>query len=219
MIVFDERYDIRLAREDEIDDIRNFIKMYWNENHIFVKDRQFFKWMYGRDDSFFNFMIARERSDSSLQAIWGFVLSSLTEGDTPDVSGSMWKVRPDNKNIPLFGCELINRLPKFVKYRDHLGSGLNPKTAVPFYKSYFNRFVEKMRHYYILNATISDYKIAKIPDTYQRKQRNKKEKSLQIEEIPDIAKLKSFFDLMSCDRVPHKDAKYLYKRYFTHPYY
>lgn len=226
MFNYDERYDIRIARQGEVDDIVTFIKNHWNENHIFVKDKAFFKWMYDGKGGQFNFMIARERSDNSLQAIWGFVLSSLTKGDITDVSGSMWKVRSDTKNIPFLGCELINRLSKFVKYRDHLGSGLNPRTAVLFYKNYFNRFVEKMAHYYILNETIDTYQIAKVPSSYNRTvlcqmktNSTITNNTIEIEELQDISMIERSFDLKSTKAIPHKDAKYLHKRYFAHPYY
>ena len=37
---YDERYDIRLARPSEIDDIMKFINEHWKSGHIMAVDRK-----------------------------------------------------------------------------------------------------------------------------------------------------------------------------------
>ena len=39
-----ERYDIRLAKYDEIPQIMAFIENYWKKDHILARDRGFFEY-------------------------------------------------------------------------------------------------------------------------------------------------------------------------------
>ena len=43
---YDEKYEIRLANENDIDSIMTFIDEHWKKNHILAVDRELFKYEY-----------------------------------------------------------------------------------------------------------------------------------------------------------------------------
>lgn len=68
---YDERYDIRLARYDEIDKVMEFIDKYWKKNHIMARDRKLFEYEFLDGDEV-NVMIAIDKSTIQLKQCQAF---------------------------------------------------------------------------------------------------------------------------------------------------
>ena len=47
---YDERYEIRLANQNDIDSIMEFIDKHWKKDHILSKDKELFKYEYLDDN-------------------------------------------------------------------------------------------------------------------------------------------------------------------------
>ena len=210
---FDERYDIRLARYEEISDLMEFIDEYWKKDHILAKDRDFFMYEMVIDEQV-NFLIAKDRNTSRIDGIIGFLPCSESAQDL-DVWGVVWKTVPDA--MPMLGIELMKRLPDAVGARTVLGVGANSRTAVPLLARICHFYTAKMKHYYRLND-LSEYKIAKINQKYIPAYEETED--LEVTKISDRGKLETFFDFSSVkDQIPYKDAWYYTRRFLDHPVY
>lgn len=102
---YDERYDIRLARYDEIDKVMEFIDKYWKKNHIMARDRKLFEYEFLDGDEV-NVMIAIDKSTNTIEAMSGFLKAS-SNTHTPDIWGSIWKVNNQKSNMTFLGVELV----------------------------------------------------------------------------------------------------------------
>ena len=58
---YDERYEIRLAKYNDIVNIMDFINKYWKQGHIMSCDREYFEYEFLEEDNV-NFILAIERS-------------------------------------------------------------------------------------------------------------------------------------------------------------
>ena len=215
---YDERYDIRLARPSEIDDIMKFINEHWKSGHIMAVDRKLFEYEFLEND-IVNVIIAMDKNTRTIEGISGFLRCSHTDQkDKLDVWGSFWKVNDSRKNMTFLGVELIKRLICMLQCRTHLGIGINPDTTLPIRKMVFHEKTAKMEHYYCLNPQIKDFKIAVINNLVYKQISNDilKTKYIQFYSIDEI---QLYFDIEKLDSIPYKDFWYINKRFFQHPYY
>ncbi len=217
---YDERYEIRLATSAEIDAIMHFIGSQWSAEHILSLDRNLFEYEFlNHDTNTVNVMIALDKNTRTIEALAGFLPCSHTQDISKyDVWGSFWKVNASNNNITFLGVELIKRLTELIHCRSHLGVGINPETTLPIRKIAFHEKTAKMKHYYLLNLQINDYKIAVINN---HKPQALIDDTLQTNYIKfyNIEEIKKCFDVEKLDTVPYKDFWYINKRFFQHPYY
>lgn len=217
---YDERYEIRLAVPSEIDSIMYFIGSQWKTKHILSLDRNLFEYEFvDYDTNTVNVMIALDKNMRTIEALAGFLPCSHTQDISKrDIWGSFWKVNTSNKNITFLGVELIKRLTELLHCRSHLGIGINPTTTLPIRKIAFHEKTEKMKHYYLLNAQIKDYKIAVIN---KLKPQIPTANVLQTNYIKfhNVEEIKKSFDIEKLDAIPYKDFWYINKRFFQHPYY
>lgn len=215
---FDERYEIRLARKSDIEDIMKFINDYWRENHIMSKDRTLFEYEYA-DGENVNFVLAIERTTQQIEAIFGFLrCSSVEDPLKKDIWGSMWKVNDKHDNVPLLGIELAKRVCSLTGSRMQIGNGANPNTTVPLRKLYFREKTVKMEHYYYLNPLKEEFRIAVIKEKYKA-QVNLSDNITYIKKYESITELIQEYNVEEVDALPFKDNWYINKRYFKHPYY
>lgn len=217
---YDERYEIRLARRPDIDDIMRFINDHWREGHILSRDRNLFEYEFVDGDNV-NFVLAIDRKTRSIEGIFGFMYCSKTADPArKDIWGSLWKVVEGRDNMPLLGVELARRVFALTGCRTHIGNGANPKTTVPLRRIFFGDKVAKMKHYYYLNTDMNDYRIALIKNKHNtRLDGEGTGNETTLVEFPSIDEVKQHFDIESVDAIPYKDTWYINKRYFNHPYY
>lgn len=212
MNMFDEKYDIRLAKPEDIPQIMDFLKNYWKEDHILSYDREYFEFEFLERDHV-NFILAVDRATYELEAILGFLKSSQTKGKQ-DIWGSFWKVRDRQNSEKMLGMELQKRLREWIDYRYHNGIGINPKTALPLVRLFLGNTVQKMKQYYMLNDAMDDYRIAVI---------HHKPKQVALEGRGKLCRILSFEDLVRqfniCEeeRIPYKDEWYVKKKFFQNP--
>lgn len=161
--------------------------------------------------------IAVDRNTSEIEAIAGFICCSKGRPDKKDVWGSFWKVNEEHKNVTFLGIELMRRQLGLINCREHLGIGVNPITNAPIRRTAFKEKVQKMQHYYILNALLDEYHIAKIISKREGKKALKAD--VRIKRYDSIDDIKKDFNIEELDAIPFKDFWYINKRYYNHPYY
>jgi hypothetical protein len=214
MNAFDEKYTIRLAVKSDIDDIMNFIRDNWKEDHILATNKAFFCYEHEFGDKV-NFMLAIEKETEEIEGILGFIQASLDE-ECKDIWGVMWKVRENS--LPFLGVELKKRLIKETNCRCEIGVGANPKTAIPILKLILKYKVGKMNHFYQL-ADKEEYNIAiinnkKIVNIANNEKQNK---LIRFDTIDGL--INNYDFKKNIDKIPYKDSWYFNKRYFSHPVY
>lgn len=215
---FDERYEIRLGRADDIENIMKFIDENWKKGHILARDRKLFEYEFS-DGEQVNMVLAIERDTNELQGILGFLYCSKTpDVRKRDIWGSLWKVKNEKNNIPFLGVELAKRVYKLTGCRMHIGSGANPNTTIPLRKLFFGDIAGKMKQYYCLNPNISEYEIAKI-NKFNSNKFIQKSRLTEIVPLLTFMEFKKFYNIEQLDAYPYKDNWYIQKRYFKHPYY
>lgn len=214
---FDEKYDIRLARYDEVPLIMEFIDAHWRKDHIMSRDRELFEYEFV-DKNKVHVLIAVDRETNSIQAMYGFLFSSKTEGKR-DIWGSIWKANDDVQNIPMLGLELAKRLEREAGARYRIGIGLNSKTAVPIERYAFKRHIFKMKQWFYLNRSIGDYKIAIIKDIEDDVTWENEKSDIEICDLKSIEEFEQFIRIDKYDQIPYKDNWYINHRYYEHPRY
>lgn len=212
---YDERYEIRMAKDMDIENIMQFIDKYWKKGHIMSCDREYFEYEF-KEKNTVNFIIAIDKSTGNIEAILGFLKSSHTQGKV-DIWGSIWKVNDSHHNEPLLGIELQKRVDKLAGCRYHNGIGINPHTALPLMRMFFRRNVGKMNQYYMLNENLKEYRIAQI--------NQKIVKEINQEEALILIPINSFEELINRysigehnkKAIPYKDEWYVQKKFFSNP--
>ena len=211
---YDEVYEFRLARKDDIENIMDFIDTYWKKGHILARDREFFEYEFLEDDGTVNFYLAVKKDTQSLEGVQGVLRASKGKSNT-DIWGSIWQVR--DGNLPLLGIELQLRTDVFFKCRHSLGVGLNTNTTVPLLKKIRHRVIGKMKQYYFL-GNCKEFKVAKI--VHFPEQHGRPTENVDIRRIDSIEELQEKFDFdLYKENVPFKDAYYINKRFFRYPIY
>lgn len=210
---FDEHYEIRLAKVNEIPEIMEFIDSYWKKGHILATDRDFFDYEMTMDKNQVNFIIAKTKQSRIIDGILGFLPCSLDTNNL-DAWGVIWKTK-DNA-LPMLGLELKKRYFKLTGARSDLGVGANLNTSVPLLSRIMHYYTAKMKHYYRLN-NLENYSIAYVEHkdipVY-------KKADVSIEFLETQDDLSRFFDFSSLkETYPLKDSWYYNKRFYNHPKY
>ncbi|MBH1942488.1 hypothetical protein I5677_16420 [Mobilitalea sibirica] len=216
---FDERYDIRLAKISDVDQIMRFIDEYWKKGHIMSLDKELFMYEYADGDNI-NFVLAIDKNTHSIEGIFGFLRCSDTKDPLKkDIWGSIWKVVDTHDNMPFLGIELAKRVFSFTGCRTQIGNGANQNTTVPLRRLFFGDKVVKMKQYYLLNKSFEDYRVAIVKQKHDNKPNTTIQNEVTLREFKSIDEVKQYFDIESINAIPYKDNWYVNKRYFSHPYY
>ena len=214
--VFDEKYDIRQARYDEIDEIMQFIDTHWKKGHIMATNRMLFEYEYVVNGEL-NFYIAKNKETNLIIGIIGYLFASLNS-EKLDIWGSIWKIRNDVKTPPFLGFELLKRMVEHNNARNYIVVGSNPNTATPILKTLWSYKDNTMKHYYRLSER-KEYKFSKIV----KKIKPVKDETIPqeyLKEINSFDELEKIFNFSTIeDKVPFKDKWYYRHRFFEHPVY
>ena len=101
-------------------------------------------------------------------------------------------------------------------YKSVSSCGINKKT-IPIYE-FLGIKTGRLKHFYILNPEIKDYKIAKISEKNIKKIDYKNVKDIiEVKNIEELLKLIDYQELKKYNF--YKSPEYFNKRYFKHPYY
>lgn len=184
-----------------------FIKRYWNNNHILALDKNFFCHQYLNENKV-NFILSKD--DNEINGTLGFIKANSDENSP--VWTTMWKVKPNLKN-PSVGILMLKYLQD-LNYSSIISSGINQNT-LDIYK-YLGFHVGELNQYFISNNKKNDYQLIKIPKVKKRPSdilSNKKIKQI------DKLDLKNFLSKIDKIFFPKKDFNYYHKRFFNHPIY
>lgn len=179
-----------------------FLKKNWNSEHIYVKDRTYFEYEFS-DNS--NFVLAIRNNE--IVAILGY----LEYEQKGDIFNAIWKnIGKVDDGLKCFQF-LLNENFKSVS-----SCGIK-KNTIPIYE-FLGINTGRLKHFYILNQEIEEYKIAKISEKNIKKIENKDvEGFIEVENIDELLKLIDYQDLKKYNF--YKSPEYFNKRYFKHPYY
>lgn len=202
---------IREANMNDFYKILEFIKNYWDGNHIFVKHPELMKYQHIINNQL-TYIIAEDIYTKNICAICGWISSNLTA--TPDINLVMWRALKTTH--PMIGLESVMYMKSNLNPRLFCSCGINKDTTQNIF-SFLGYFTSKLNHYYRL-ADINKYTIAIV---------NKKN-IIPIKEIPKykLIKIDSFKNLKKIfsfkkykNSKPYKDEWYINHRYFNHPVY
>ncbi|WP_305767115.1 hypothetical protein [Candidatus Epulonipiscium viviparus] len=210
---YDEVYDIRLATADDQAAIMQFIDNYWKKGHILGSNEILFEYEF-REGNKINAVLAIKKSTNSLEGILCF-LNCAKGGASPDLWGSLWKVKDERENMPFLGIELGKRILSLTGAENHLGSGLNINTTVPIRERLFKDQCAKMRHFYMLNPEMVDFKIASIENLASTTIST----GATLVPLHSASDFVAAFDIAKHPQIPRKDAAYIEYRYYNHPIY
>lgn len=208
----DESYEIRLASKEDIDNIMQFIDKYWKKGHIMGRDREYFEYEFVEGDQV-NFILAIDRSSGKIEALNGFLKASQ-DREKKDIWGSIWLSLNSDERSKKLGIELIRRKPILTNCRYSLGTGDNPRTAVPLLRLFLKKKTTKMKQYYMLNACLEEFRIAvilnkpQLPTLLQEK---------ELFRISHFEELRASFDINDNENIPYKDEWYVEKKFFNNP--
>lgn len=212
---YDEFFDFRMGRKQDIDAIMQFIRENWDPMHILGNDRKFFEYHYGNGDNGINvFLMLDEKRE--IVGIIGFIRYSGND-ERKYISGSIVKVKEDLQ-IPLCGIELLKRFYKKASPFKEFGCGVNPKTILPIYDRVFKYHTGRMDQFYYLNTDIKDYKVITVPD-FAEGDISKEHREVSQYELLKLENIEDTdFDFgKKYDKLPFKDKEFINKRYFYHP--
>jgi hypothetical protein hcinC1_04075 len=179
-----------------------FLEENWNINHIYLKDQKYFAYEFS-DNS--NFILAKK--DNKIVATLGYF--------DYDNKGDIWTVIWKNAGKMDDGLKCLKFLLN-AGYKSVSSCGINKKT-IPIYE-FLGINTGRLKHFYILNQEIREYKIAKIAEKNIKKIETKNiEDLIEVESIDELLKLIDYQELKKYNF--YKSPEYFNKRYFNHPYY
>ncbi len=215
---FQEKYEFRLARRNDIEAIMTYIDEAWRKGHRLSYDRELFEYEFCDGDDV-HFLLAIDRETGAIEGMDGYYYTSGNrEWKQFDVWGSMWSVRKDHKNLPMLGMVIADEYFKQVGFRYELGVGVNRQTATPLHMDYFEVATGTLNHYYILNQQDS-YRIAGV-NQYETFKPYEASDTYELKRFKNIQEVKASFDFKSqITTYPTKDDWYVNHRFFEHPVY
>lgn len=211
---YDEKYDIRLAKYDEVNEIMSFIDKYWKKGHLLARNRDFFEYEMVVDGQV-NFIIAKDRQTNEICGLHGFLPASKDKSKL-DIWGSIWKVCPGSMGF--LGVEIVKRAYELTGTRNFLSIGGNPQTTVLINKKVLKLDdIGKMQHFYCLSKK-KQYKIAKV-EHYEPFVINNNFQ-VNVIQIQNFCDIKKNFDFNIIENnIPYKDEWYIFHRFFENPIY
>lgn len=193
---------IEYMKESDKKNLFNFLEKNWNINHIYLKDKKYFDYEFS-DNS--NFILAKDNNE---------IIATLGYFDY-DNKGDIWTVIWKNAGKMDDGLKCLKFLLN-AGYKSVSSCGINKKT-IPIYE-FLGINTGRLKHFYILNREIREYKIAKIAEKNIKKIETKNiEDLIEVESIDELLKLIDYQELKKYNF--YKSPEYFNKRYFNHPYY
>ena len=200
---------ITQAELKDTDEIMEFINSYWKKEHILAISKNFFLYEFKKEQKL-NIIIAKDDLSNQILGFIGFFY--YNSKDLPDLSGSIWKIRPDMES-KLLGIKIRNHFVKTIKHRFFAtpGPGIHMK---PVYKVMRMDWFQ-MSQYYFANDSVKEYSLISNPKIKLISRVNSS--NIDIKRAMDIKNLEGFE--FNNDIVPLKDLNYIEKKYFNHPIY
>jgi hypothetical protein len=190
-----------------------FISKEWKPDHILATNEIFFKYEYGFSNPI-NFVVARSRQSSRIEAVEGFI--QYSKEPPMDLFLAFWKASKGAGDTFL-GINVLNYIIENVKFRSLSCCGINKET-IPIYK-YLGYQTGELEHFYILNCKFDTFKIAQVQDHHSPSYKSMNN-PFSLEKFTNFESMRTRFDIKNFEnRRPFKSSGYLEKRYFKHPIY
>ncbi len=206
---------IELCSLGELPKLLEFINNSWKENHALSSSKSLMDWQHlNIDDSCYNFLIAKDSDTEKILGILGFINTAQFDKElleNGDYYGAIWKIDNTNPLAIGLGHSLFKKLLKLPHFKNFGAIGISNDTIN--YMKVIHYKVEKLTQYYILNDSISDFKIAikNNPVKFLNARRSSDFKLKRIEKLDDIV-IQSIYK-------PAKTTTFLINKYQRHPIY
>ena len=167
----DSKLIINSCKEENIIDLKIFLKEEWSENHILVTNNKVFDWYYKNENGSCNFIIAYQ--NDKIQGVLGFIPNSkfdqnLIKNDTFWLA--LWKVKV-NQEKNLLGLKLLNFLESEYKFQTLAVNGIN--TSHPGMYRALGYKSDILNHYILVNENLKQTILINYNKIYdKRKYRN-----------------------------------------------
>ena len=202
---------IMLCSKDDLQGVQRFIHEKWRENHILSFNNGLIDFQHGNDGGY-NFVIAKNQYND-ITAILGFIPLSQYDaglGDTANIWLAIWKVDEANA-APGTGFALLKWLEKHFKPNSIGSIGIN-KNVKRIYDILGYR-AGVLKHYYITNPSVSDFKIIE-PGDAGRTSVGRQSPLSVVREIE-----RKDLEQLTFDASPQKSINFIHNRYLSHPVY
>jgi len=150
---------VGLLQHDEIGRFQEFIREYWDKNHLFAKETSFFDWLY-KNPTNYHYVVAQIEED--LIGILGLIPLKHFDNNLPDsqIFLTIWKAL-ENRGLAI-GLRVFKACEKMYS-PEFIGSlGINDK-VIPFHERQ-GFTVGLMDHHVMLSPYIDEFKIAIVPE-------------------------------------------------------
>ncbi len=208
-----ENVKIRYATHADLEQLIDFLRINWSENHVFVKNPELLLWQHGQPNSeTLNFVLAEH--EGSIFSILGFIPSTRFDPlmKPSNIAIAIWA---KSQSAPTgSGVLLLKFLEKRKAVNSIFAIGLSD-VVKPIYRKLGYRVTE-MKHYAIVNSNIKHFVLLKLPaeKVFQKFTGEKKFETWIIESTSQ-EELKSY--LVEIETV--KTFTFIKARYMEHPVY
>lgn len=210
-------YTLKQVSKTELPKLLKFIDCHWKKNHALVISNDLINFQHLNGETY-SFLIAENNETLEFDALVGFIPTSQYDSALSingDYWGAIWKIRDDIKNeeINIAGFALWKKIFKLPYFKSYAAIGISDIAKKIYLASRLN--VSYLNHYYLLNNSISDFKIAKNVDSVPHIE-HVNNNNWDINWIE--AEMLSEQDVVPIYR-PKKSITYLINRYAKHPIY
>lgn len=199
--------EIRQAKYTDRQEILQFIKENWQENHIFVRWPELFD-DYHKNGDQINYIIAINETDNKIYGICGFIYAN--HDASPDVWLALWKVIPSG--IPSLGMDMVHYLKEKLNCNVLACCGIR-KEVMRLYQ-FLGYQTGTMHHFYRLNEN-TEYRIASVVDDKMLEYMESNDVTLvPIHSEAEFGSLVTYESDIYTKAIPFKDRDYIIRKYF-----
>lgn len=206
-------YEIRIAKLEELELVKDFLKNHWKEDHILTRNDKLMLWQHANPkEQQLNYVIAIDSSNNQIDGLIGFIPTNHFDSTIVDNCAwiAIWKVR-EGALKPGLGVLLYRQLVRDLNLKAIGGYAISD-VAFKIYKSL--KFTNgKMGHFFIRNQKYTVFKIVQFSQSYKEKFT----KTVTSDEYIFTDWDKNSFPEIST--VPRKSSVFYINRYLTHPVY
>ena len=217
------KFEVRLAKLIEKEEILKFIENHWKKEHIYIKNTRLFDYLHLEDEKL-NIVIAKNLENQEILAIHAFIPYEKFDNNFREscIFLSIWKVREDIK-IAGLGLRTIkfieNNLLKKPLFIQALGY---TEEVQPLYRR-LGYSVGFLSHHVLINHQVKEYKILKYTDSkisdlmFNQPEDNLILKKISSDDLNKIAN--DALQTIQKDFLPEKSKEYILNKYESHPVY
>lgn len=213
--IYDRMYTFSLCREDEIEEVEDFINTYWKKGHALVKSRTLMNWQYYNAVTHtYNFVIARSKESSEIHAIEGFIPTTQFDPSIKNAMtwGAIWKAIP---NVAPPGLGFVVKRYRETEFATKYGCEVGISPDARKYNNNYQNTVFSLGEWFILNPLIGQFKLLE-PSNISISNKIVDNTSVQAR----VVEKKDWLEIAKSVSIPeYKSDVYYLNRYFNHPFY